>query len=136
MTENKKRKKVIIYITGITYSMFILGILFLGIIVSSNFRNILFCLGIMDTILVIFLAYMAYKTSMIKPDTVVIEGFIFSDEVYDKIVGFMRDKNKIKAISEVRLQTHLGLKESKEFVERLSFAERIPMAKGYGGFYE
>jgi len=53
--------------------------------------------------------------------------------LYNEVVPFMRENQKIKAIKELRrgFSPILGLKEAKEIVEKMSFMEKIPMASGY-----
>ena len=60
-----------------------------------------------------------------------IENFVFPNDVYKGLVRLMKQNEKIMAIKAVRVQTGLGLKEAKEFVERFSFVVKTPMIKGY-----
>jgi len=60
-----------------------------------------------------------------------IEGIEFDRDIYEQIVEYMRQGNKIQAIKLVQENSGLGLKESKELVEKYSFTLLIPMKNGY-----
>ena len=63
-------------------------------------------------------------------DSFIVDGYKIPEQLYNKAISYMRT-NKIMAIKEIRSGLRIGLKESKELVERMSFVEKIPMMKGY-----
>jgi len=74
--------------------------------------------------------FVEIKNVAYKED-VIIKNVTIPASEYLYIVAAMREEKKILAIKILKNATSLGLKESKELVEAISFIEKIPMINGY-----
>ena len=75
--------------------------------------------------------FVEIKNITYKEDVIIIKNVTIPALVYQDTVAFIRDEKKIQAIKEIKTATSLGLRESKELVEAISFIEQIPMINGY-----